>query len=240
MIASSFLLAATLAAPSRAAVTADVTGRALPTLYALELIGTRGLSFGRYFDASRLRPVVSAPAPVAVKAPPRLFKSATRRLLKKPAKDRYDAVIRREAAAQGLDPRLVKSVIAAESEFTPKAKSRAGALGLMQLMPETAASVGVPRKRLFDPAAKIRAGTAYLAWLFKTAWRRYHLGDLPYTSGPRWVVRRVLAAYNAGPRWLAHSRFYRQTRLYVLKVMSFYGSGISELTPGGTKAGVAS
>lgn len=235
MIASSLLLAATLVAPAFAAAPADLTGRALPTLYALELIGTRGLSFGRFFDASRAP--VAAPA---VQAPPRLFKSATRRLLQKPGKDRYDAVIRREAAAQGLDPRLVKSVIAAESEFTPRARSRAGALGLMQLMPETAAAVGVPRRRLFDPVANIRAGTAYLAWLFQTAWRRYHLGDTPFAQGPRWVIRRVLAAYNAGPRWLTSTRLYRQTRLYVMKVMSFYGSGVSVLKPGGTNAGVAS
>ncbi|MDE2490604.1 MAG: lytic transglycosylase domain-containing protein [Elusimicrobia bacterium] len=202
-------------------------------LRALGFLQTPGLAWGRWFDAAAQRRALTPPVPPraakAPAAPAGPYRGIVRRLLEKPTRNRYDAVIRRESAARGLDPRLVKSVIAAESEFTARARSRAGALGLMQLMPETADSVGVPRRRLFDPAANIRAGTRYLASLFREAWRRYRLGSLPFRRGPRWVVRRVLAAYNAGPRWVAGRPLYRQTRLYVAKVLAFYRSALSDL-----------
>lgn len=95
---------------------------------------------------------------------------------------RYASLIHASARKHGVDERLVARVIAAESNFDPKAVSRKRALGLMQLLPETAARYAV--MNVFDPAQNIEAGTHYL----KDLLARY--------SGN---VRFALAAYNAGP-----------------------------------------
>lgn len=221
----SFLLALALAAPCRADVPLP---RALPSwsaLGALRFLPAPGLELGSYFDGAAATGAVlaAAPAAAATEGP------AARRLLAKPGKDRYDPFIRAEAERKGLDPRLVKSVIAAESEFTVRARSRAGARGLMQVMPATADSVGVSGRLLYDPIANIRAGTRYLAWLFARAWERYHLKGVPFAKAPAWLVARVIAAYNAGPRWVRRRAVFRQTREYVRKVLAFYRSAVSEL-----------
>lgn len=100
-------------------------------------------------------------------------------------------VLREQATAAGLDPHVVAALIRQESNWEPAARSRAGALGLMQVMPATgrelARALGIRRwstDQLLDPATNIRLGTRYLA----TTLRRFE-GDLP----------RALAAYNAGP-----------------------------------------
>lgn len=82
---------------------------------------------------------------------------------------------------------LVKAVIAQESSWDPRAVSRAGALGLMQLLPTTAAMVGVSREELLDPARNILASVRLLAVLL-----RHYRGD----------VISALTAYNARPRQL--------------------------------------
>lgn len=99
----------------------------------------------------------------------------------------------------------------------------------MQVKPATADEMGVPGGTLFDPAANIRAGTRYLAYLFARAWERYHLKGVPFTKAPEWLVQRVIAAYNAGPRWVRRRPLYRQTREYVRKVLLFYRSEVSAL-----------
>ena len=95
---------------------------------------------------------------------------------------RYAKLIRASAQKHGVDANLVAHVIAAESNFDPKAASRKRALGLMQLLPETAVRYAVVN--VFDPAQNIEAGTHYL----KDLLARYN-GN----------VRFALAAYNAGP-----------------------------------------
>src|SRR5271170_1240941 len=95
---------------------------------------------------------------------------------------RYAKLIQASALRHGVDEKLIAGVISAESNFDPKAVSRKRALGLMQLLPETAVRYAVVN--VFDPAQNIDAGTHYL----KDLLARY--------SGN---VRFALAAYNAGP-----------------------------------------
>jgi soluble lytic murein transglycosylase-like protein len=104
-----------------------------------------------------------------------------------------------------IDPDLILSVIRAESGFNPSAVSPKGAQGLMQLMPETAAQLGV--QNALDPATNVEGGTRYLGQLLT----RYH-NDLSL----------ALAAYNAGPDRVEQYRGvppYRETRVYVAKII---------------------
>jgi soluble lytic murein transglycosylase-like protein len=244
MRTSAYLLAALVFAVPTNALTNPpeilLALNALPVPY-----GLRGAEFGRFFDASAryaplpLPEVAATPAAPPKPLPPRAAPAAVPFTVEvpplPPAFDRlssetgYDALIRSHADRFGLDPRLIKSVIAAESEFTARAKSPAGALGLMQVMPATAGEMGVPRGALFDPEANILAGTAYMTHLFERAWKRYHLKGVAYTDAPAWLVQRIVAAYNAGPRFLARRKLYAQTRDYVRKVLMFYRSKVSEL-----------
>jgi len=115
------------------------------------------------------------------------------------------AHIREVASRYGMSAELVAAVIEAESEFNPRAVSRKGAQGLMQLMPETAATLGVDDP--FDPRANIEAGVRHLRALMD----RFG-NDLPL----------VLAAYNAGEVAVIKYRGvppYRETRAYVKRIL---------------------
>ena len=124
----------------------------------------------------------------------------------------FDALIAENAAQHALQPDFVRAVIQAESAFNPRALSVKGAMGLMQLMPATAAVYRVTNA--FDPAQNIRAGVAYL----KSLMTRFN-DD----------VSLALAAYNAGPGAVEkYGRTvppYKETRNYVARIRSNSGQG---------------
>ncbi|MGC1620153.1 MAG: lytic transglycosylase domain-containing protein [Candidatus Acidiferrum sp.] len=128
----------------------------------------------------------------------------------------YQEIVKAAAARYSVDADLISSVIAAESNFDPKAISRRNARGLMQLLPETAARFGV--QNIFDPQENVDAGTQYLHDLLQ----RYN-NDLAL----------ALAAYNAGPeRVQQFGRVppYAETVSYIRRVKRAYDkskSGVS-------------
>ena len=122
----------------------------------------------------------------------------------------YDSLVIEHATRQALRPELVRAVIQVESGFNPRALSPNGAMGLMQLMPATARTLGV--RNAFDPAENIRGGTTYLRRLLD----RYDGNE-----------ELALAAYNAGAgavdRYGKQVPAYRETREYVKKVSAKAG-----------------
>lgn len=118
----------------------------------------------------------------------------------------YSQLIRAAAAKHGVDEKLIRGVIAQESNFNARAVSHKQALGLMQLLPETAARYSVAN--VFDPAQNIDGGTRYL----KDLLARYH-GNLSL----------ALAAYNAGPDMVARYGGvppFAETRNYVKRIIA--------------------
>ncbi|MDE2511471.1 MAG: lytic transglycosylase domain-containing protein, partial [Elusimicrobia bacterium] len=176
--------------------------------------------------AARLYQELVVPVPKETPAYRRTFKI----MLSQPnVTDRYDDLIFKYARLYHLDARFLKSIMAAESEFDPKAHSPAGARGLMQVMPATSEGLGVPASRLYDPESGIKAGAAYIQTLFKAAWRLFRLQGVRYTDVPHWVMQRVIAAYHAGPKYLTRNRWFASTRAYVRKVVLFYHSKVTDL-----------
>ena len=126
----------------------------------------------------------------------------------------YREFVEAAAARHGVDPDLITSVIAVESNFDPKASSRKNARGLMQLLPETAARFGV--KDIYDPQENIDAGTRYLRELLQK-----------YNND----VVLALAAYNAGPdRVQQYGRVppFAETISYVRRVKRGYDKSKSK------------
>lgn len=123
----------------------------------------------------------------------------------------FQAHVADAAKAHGLDPALIHAVIAAESNYDPKAVSLKGAVGLMQIMPDTGRRFGVQGKELTVPDKNIRAGARYLAELIAM-----FEGDLVL----------ALAGYNAGENAvLRHGRKippFAETQAYVPRVLRIY------------------
>ncbi len=120
----------------------------------------------------------------------------------------YDPIVNKVAGRHGIDTELVHIVIRAESNYDSFAISSAGAMGLMQLMPDTALQYGV--KNVFDPAQNIEGGVRYLKDLVKL-----------YDG----KTKLVLAAYNAGQeavRKYGGIPPYPETRSYIAGIMQSY------------------
>jgi soluble lytic murein transglycosylase-like protein len=127
------------------------------------------------------------------------------RMVAMPPRHAYEPIIKEAAQTYSVEPALILSIMEIESAFNPFAVSRAGARGLMQLMPQLAKRLGV--KNIFDPRENIMAGARLLRELLDR-----HDGNLPL----------VLASYNAGPTAVARYKAippYPETQNYVRRVL---------------------
>ena len=122
---------------------------------------------------------------------------------------RYSPLIETASLAHGVDKDLVHAVISAESGYNPSALSRAGAVGLMQLMPQTAKRYGV--KNIHDPADNIHGGVRYLKDLLVMFNGNIELAVAAYNAGENAVIR---YGHKIPP--------YAETVQYVPKVLGFY------------------
>jgi soluble lytic murein transglycosylase len=123
--------------------------------------------------------------------------------------DKYDELISVASKQYGVDSRLVKAIIKAESDFNPKAVSKKGAMGLMQIMPQNFQRLDIEDP--FNPRENIMGGTRYFRYLYD----RFD-GKLALS----------LAAYNAGPTAVDNYNKtippYRETEQYVQRVLTYY------------------
>lgn len=197
---------------------------ALVGLIAIVSLGTASVAGAQIYtwrDANGSL-VLSDRAATAPSAGVRTFRvphSTERVLVTRPTssayREAYDDLIVEHAQAQGLRPDLVRAVVQVESGYNARAVSSKGALGLMQLMPATAAAVGV--RSPFDAEENIRGGTTYLRQL------------LDRFDGNEELA---LAAYNAGP--LAVDRYgnqvppYPETRDYVRRIRTQTATGTAQ------------
>jgi len=176
-------------------------------------------------------PVPADTASAAAALPPSL-----QRLLNDNESSRYQGLIEHHASRESVDPALVKAIIAAESAFAPNAVSPKGALGLMQVMPQTAARYGVSsdkkrsaEQKLLDPAVNLQVGTRYLRDLLA------RFAD---------NISLALAAYNAGENAVEKNKNrippYRETIEYVKRVQQLYAALRPEAVPAVSSQGASS
>jgi len=125
----------------------------------------------------------------------------------------YDPVVKQVATKIGVPGDLIHAIIRAESNYDSFALSDKGAMGLMQLMPETASQYGV--KNVFDPAQNIEGGTKYVKDLIRIYEGKTDL---------------ILAAYNAGQeavrKYGGNVPDYKETRDYISRVMAKYNKPV--------------
>lgn len=125
----------------------------------------------------------------------------------------FDGHVHDAAQQYGVEPALVHAVIAAESSYNPKARSPKGALGLMQVMPDTGRRYGVAVADLTDPVTNIRTGTRYLSELLRLFSGNLALAVASYNAGEQAVMRH---GGQIPP--------YAETQTYVPRVLKTYAA----------------
>lgn len=131
--------------------------------------------------------------------------------LAEPRRSPFDPLIARVAAAHNVDFALVKAIVHVESAFNPQAISQKGALGLMQLMPQTAARYGYDVLHMMDPMQNIDAGVRHLRYLLDTFQQKQSLAAAAYNAGEYAVLK-----YQGIPP-------YAETQEYVKRVLHYLG-----------------
>jgi soluble lytic murein transglycosylase-like protein len=181
----------------------------IPPVWAEELVSTATIS-----DVSISSTPISTDQPVIILKPVAQIAVVTEAYTGKSLsniadKILYDRMVDKIALTYGLESALLHAVISVESRYSPKAVSKAGAIGLMQLMPETAKRYGVVDP--LDPMQNLRGGARYLRYLLKKYNNDRNL---------------ALAAYNAGEASVAKYGNqippYPETMNYVPRVMKYY------------------
>lgn len=126
-----------------------------------------------------------------------------------------DDAVNKASRKYGVDKDLIMAVIKQESSFNPKATSHAGAMGLMQLMPGTARSLGV--SDAYNVQQNVEGGTKYLKGLLDMYGNSKELALAAYNAGPGTLQRRGVKNVDG------ISRLPNETKDYVQKVMKYYG-----------------
>jgi soluble lytic murein transglycosylase len=179
-------------------------------IYVLILLFSAGLTVHgdiyRYIDENGVMHFTNTPTSTTQNF--KLFLREKPEISPRQSTQKYDDIIAKAARQYGVSFPLLKAIIKAESDFDPRAVSKKGAKGLMQIMPENFKLLGI--KDPFDPSQNIHAGARY----FKQMYDRFN-GKLSLS----------LAAYNAGPT--AVERYntvppYEETEAYVERVLKFY------------------
>jgi len=162
-------------------------------------------------DGRKHKRVRSEPAPAGPATERRAGNPSASRLSSSKIPSVYLDIINSACERHGVDASLVHAIVKVESDFNPYATSSKGAMGLMQLMPETAVNMNV--RNTFNPAENIDGGVKYLRYLID----RYE-GNLSL----------ALAAYNSGEtavkKWGTIPPF-RETQSYVQRIMKIYNGG---------------
>jgi hypothetical protein len=157
--------------------------------------------------------VAAPPAELKALSPKIVAADLSYKTTRKPLfQTRFDAMIDSECRKANLDAAFVSAVIKAESNYDPYARSRKGARGLMQLMPSTAARLGV--RRAYEPLANVHGGVLYLKELAKRFENRPAL---------------ILAAYNAGENAVdsyGGMPPYRETVEYVARILKWWSPAV--------------
>jgi soluble lytic murein transglycosylase-like protein len=189
------------ATPAAAQVFASLDRHGQLQVSVAPLAGAKAFDPHRPFVASTLRSPPAAP-PARPRQPAAMPRAASQ----------WIPLINQVAAEHAMDARLLHAIVTVESAYDPQARSPAGALGLMQVIPATGSRFGA--RDLFDPLQNLRAGTAYLVWL-----KRRFGGDLTL----------MLAAYNAGEGAVQRhgNRVppFAETQHYVKRVTALYHGG---------------
>ena len=188
-----------------------IKSKGITICYVLALLFTANLAaYGdiyRYIDENGVMHFTNTPT--ASNKNYKLFLREKPKVNPRYSTKKYDDIIANAARQYDVAFPLLKAIIKAESGFNPRAVSKKGAKGLMQIMPENFQLLGI--KDPFDPSQNIHAGARY----FKQMYDRF--GKLALS----------LAAYNAGPKAVEHYKTvppYEETEEYVKRVLKFYHS----------------